>query len=99
MFPLGDMIAFWAKYQNHPFNPNIMKHIKLIVLIISILTLFESCSSNNRPTKTVRAKAVWTSSIDYADHVNNEIELIEVDTLYKTGDTIRVGEDKWLIIN
>lgn len=81
-----------------------MKHIKLIALILSILALLSSCStesgtkSDKPSTRKAKVRYIWVDS-KHEKHYNSEVSILRVDTLLKAGDTALIGNSRYIIIN
>jgi hypothetical protein len=83
-----------------------MNRIKLIALIISMLSIFCSCSNTNKvsdekstPTKRVRAMWVARTNSNLFPLVDSTVVIISVDTFHRVGDIIARGNIHWKIID
>lgn len=81
-----------------------MKHIKFIALILSILCLFCSCStesgtkSDKPSTRKAKVRYIWLDS-KHEKHYNSEVSILRVDTLFKAGDTALIGDSRYIIVD
>lgn len=85
-----------------------MRFIISIMLILSVLALFCSCSTKSgeikakeiaHPTKQVRAMWIVTTDLKDVVVVDSTVVLIAVDSLYRVGDIIARGDIKYRIID
>lgn len=78
--------------------------MKSLLTILSLVVILTSCGSEsgNQPIKnrnvSFRAKYTWLSTVSYNRYVDDEISIIEADSAYRAGDTIRLDQQGQYIL-
>ena len=78
--------------------------MKTIITTIFFCIVLVSCGSEsgNQPVKnrnvSFRAKNTWISNVSYTRYVSDDISIVEADSAYRAGDTIRIDQTQYILL-
>lgn len=78
--------------------------MKSLLTILSLILILTSCGSasgkqpvGNRNV-SFRAKYTWISTVSFNRYVDDDISIVEADSAYRAGDTIRIDQSQYILL-